>query len=257
MALGNIAKMINKAAEEKNPAEQLVADLESMIKQQNAPRKPKPNYKPSMLGGCKRRTFFCKTGAEIDGNYPAPSMVGIWESGHARHDKIQKYISEMKAAGYDWEWIDVSEYVEQRKPPGTIVVSKQGMETKLYNEILGLSFLCDGVVRYKGRYYIIEIKTETSFKFMKHTKAHEEHLKQGTCYSVGLGIDEVIFIYENRDVCSKKTDFIEITEDMKHRFVIDIIEDINNHIEAGTIPPAERDKCNYCDYKKECKKWGD
>lgn len=255
--LGNLAKMVNTATKDKTPAEQFLHDLEATIKVSNPPKKPRANYKPSMLGGCKRKTYFCKTGAEIDGAYPSPSGVGIWESGSARHEIIQEYVTKMKENGYDWEWIDVAEFVETRKPKGTKVVQKQGMETKLYNEILELSFLCDGVIKHGGRYYLLEIKTESSFKFVKHSTAHPEHRIQSVCYSVGLGIDDVIFLYENRDVCTKKAAGFKVTEEMKQEYVIGRIEEINNHIANGTVPEKDTSSCRYCGYKTECKKWGE
>lgn len=257
--LGRLAKMVNKATQEKTVTEQFLHDLEATIKAENLPRKPAANYKPSMLGGCLRKTYFCKTGVEPDVSPPSSSMAGIWESGSARHEHIQEYVMKMKEHGFDWEWVDVEEFVKQRKPAGTRIVERKGNEVKLFNDILELSFMCDGVVKNNGRYYILEIKTESSFKFMKHQDAHESHKVQAICYSTALGIDEIIFIYENRDVCTKKVPphVIKVTEEMKQEYVIGRIETINNYIAEDRVPPMDTSSCTYCDYKTECKKWGE
>ena len=41
------------------------------------------------------------------------------------------------------------------------------METKLYHKKLNMSFMTDGIIRYKGKYFIFEFKKETSDKFYK------------------------------------------------------------------------------------------
>lgn len=270
MKLNDLAKMINKANGERDPAQQLLYDLNNCIQMKNKPKKPRANYKPSMLGGCLRRLFFCRIGTEVEYSPPTPEITGICESGTDRHERIQSYLAAMNfTEGFKWEWIDVGEYVKTHKPKGTKVVGKSGMETKLFNEILELSFMCDGVIRDKetGQYYIVEIKTETSFKYQTHNGIYSDHEIQATCYSVALGINKVIFIYENRDFCSKKAAYIEVTDDMKQRNVLDRIEFVNNYIAEDKVPPKtvsvdrisiiEKKHCKYCNYKKECKKWGD
>lgn len=269
MNLRDLAKMVNRATEDKNPAEQFMHDLNQVIQMENQPRPVRPNFKPSMLGGCLRRVYFCVTGVEPDYNLPSPELVGMGESGTDRHDRIQNYVAKMKEKGFQWEWIDVAKFVETRKPTGTRVIEQVGMETKLYNDILDLSFMCDGVIKdtSTGQYYILEIKTEASFKFNTHDGIYDDHEIQGSCYSVALGIDKIIFLYENRDFCSKKVGYVEITDEMKQLNVLDRIEFVNNYVADGKVPPKtvstnsiilnDRKQCTYCSYKEECKKWGD
>ena len=77
-------------------------------------------------------------------------------------------------------------------------------ETKLYDKNLNMSFLCDGIIRYKDKYYILELKTEASFKFNSRSDVDPKHHNQGTAYSHEFGIDDVIFIYINRDILDMK-----------------------------------------------------
>lgn len=270
MNLNDLAKMVNKANEKRNPAQELLQDFNKVVSMENKPTQPRANFKPSMLGGCLRRLYFCRIGEEVEYSLPTPELVGIGESGTDRHERIQGYLAKMnELEGFKWKWIDVGEYVKKYKPEGTRVIKQVGMETKLYNDIFDLSFMCDGVVQdtETGQYYIVEIKTETSFKYQSHDDIYADHEIQATCYSVALGIDKVIFIYENRDFCNKKVGYVEITDEMKQHNVVDRVEYVNNCIKENKIPHKsilvntkvlnENKHCKWCDYKKSCRKWGE
>lgn len=261
MGLKQIARLVKNATIEKDIPDQFLDDLESTMQRISLKesRKPSQTYKPSSLGGCKRNMFFQVTGAEPDPDEPdSPSLIGICESGSNRHVEIQTWVSRMKEAGFDCEWVDVGEWIKSRKPEGTIVKNKSGMETKCYNEILNVSFLCDGVIRYKGHYYILEIKTEDHFKYTGQVKPFDKHEVQATAYSVCLGIDDIIFLYEDRNYCIKKPYLFHITQEMKQDLVIAEIEEVEGYRREGKVPPKSTKSadCRYCSYKKECRKWG-
>ena len=63
-------------------------------------------------------------------------------------------------------------------------------------ELNWYNILNDFQKAYHDRKYIIEIKTETSMKFNKRFEPDPKHLLQAACYSICLGVDEVIFLYE-------------------------------------------------------------
>lgn len=113
------------------------------------------------------------------------------------------------------EWLDVGEYLKENKVTDPQVISKIGNETKLYSKKYNMRFMCDGLIKYNGEYYIVEIKTESTHKFNRHTDAWADHKLQATCYSMTIGVPKVIFIYEDRDNCTKKGYLVEITELMK------------------------------------------
>jgi len=225
MGLKNLAKIINNATKEKTFEERFIYELNETISRSQQPRQPSRTFKPSSLGGCMRRMFFEVTGAEVDKAKPADAgLVGINESGTDRHERLQKHIASMKEFGFNVEWVDVADFIEQHQPKGTRVVERKGMETKLFNEILNLSFMSDGIIKIDGVHYILEIKTEASFKWQGRIAPEEKHIFQAASYSVALGVSKVIFIYENRDVCAKKAYLIEITQEMKEERVYARIE---------------------------------
>lgn len=253
----NLAKMISQATRDKTPEQDFLYMLNEAIGRldKESGRLPSQSYKPSSMGGCLRNCFFQVVGARQDVKLKTdPQLVGMGQSGTARHEHIQTAIAQMKRLGYDVEWIDVAEFLKMRPVKGTIIKERKGMETKLYNELFNLSFMCDGIIKLHGRYYILEIKTEASFKFQGRTQPEQDHIIQASCYSLAIGINDVMFLYENRDVCAKKTFLVHVTEENRAE-IVHRIETSNSHIQSGTVPPKETDKCKYCQYTEECKKY--
>ena len=259
-SLKNIHRLI-EAATTKMPANQeFVADLKASIELQQAAevRKPSLSYKPSSMS-CIRNMYFQITGTEADDERTNATLVGILESGTDRHERIQKAVSSMKQFGIDCEYIDVEKFVKMRKLDYLEIKGKSGFETKLYHKDLNISFLCDGIIKYKGQYYILEIKTETIYKWQSREGVAEEHLPQGTTYSLCLGINQVMFLYENRDNCDKKAYILEVTDEMKMS-IVDKIENCDGYISRLIVPPFPQDiskkTCQYCKYKSSCRRAG-
>jgi CRISPR/Cas system-associated exonuclease Cas4 (RecB family) len=261
MGLKNLAKFISEANKEKTVEQDFLYQLnETVVKNQiDNGRTPSQSYKPSSMGGCMRNMYYIKTGAEMDPPSIDPedsSGIGIMESGTDRHERIQDAVMKMKGYDKDFEWIDAEDYLRDWPQPGTKVVKRQGNEVKLYNEILELSFLCDGIIRHKktGKFYVLEIKTEASFKFQGRTEPVNKHMFQASAYAACLGIDDIIFIYENRDFCNRKAFHVEVTDLEKFERVFNVIETCNTYIALDKVPPmtTSKSECKYCKYKKIC-----
>lgn len=260
-ALLNVLNLVDAAKEELPVEQQFLNDLKASIEKQDemGNRKPSKTYKPSSLH-CIRNMYFQITGAEAEGDRATSELVGICESGTDRHDRIQKAVMAMKNTGIDCEYVNVAAYVSSNKEAGNLldleVVSQQGNETKLFNTSLNMSFLCDGIIKYKGEFYILEIKTETSNKFWDRQCVNPDHILQGTAYSVNLGIDKVLFLYECRDNCSKKAFMLDVTDKMKQDLVGKITS-CDEYVKNFIVPPKPDDvskkACAYCGYSKLCK----
>lgn len=238
-----------------NVSDLFLTDLENtIIKTSKSPNKVKGvHYKPSALN-CLRQMFYYRTSTEIDEvvNRPA-SSIGILHSGEDRHKRIQEAIYLMKDNGYDCEWVDVEQYVKDKNLTHIEVVSKKQFETCCKNKELDLLFLCDGLIKYKDKYYIVEIKTENSKSFFNRQSVSEEHKRQAICYSISFNINSVIFIYENRDLCLKRCFLFNVTAEMKQS-VIDLIHQCDNYVLKNEVPKVvEHKHCSYCDYRKRCK----
>lgn len=249
-----------KSKKEELPIEQsFLNDLKQTIVRLNPPRKPSKTYKPSSMN-CARNMYFQIIGADVDTVVADPSGVRVCENGSSSHEQIQQYVAKMQECGIDCEWVDVEKYLEHQHSQGklldTIVKSKKQWETHCYNTKYNLSFLCDGVIKYKGNYFILEIKTEIDNKGLYRTEADEKHRRQSICYSLCLGIDDIMWYYEERNYCTGKT-FLTHNNEQDKCEIIELIEGVNQSV-IDQIPPAKTEQkrvCAYCPYKTECKKW--
>lgn len=259
-SLKNVCRLIN-SVNEQLPVEQLfLADLKRSIELSDAKnsRQPSQKYKPSGMN-CMRQMYYQVKGYEPISD-PSYCLVGICEAGTDRHERIQNAIDDMKNNGMDCEYIDVAEYVQSRNLDHLEVVEKCGNETKLYYKDLNLSFLCDGIIKYKGHYYITEFKTESIYKWQGRTYVDDSHTWQGTAYATAFGLNDVLFIYINRDNTDMKAYMYNVTDEMKMNF-IGRIKACDEYVEDGEVPPKEsttpKKTCAYCDYKKYCESDGE
>ena len=256
-SLRNIMRLIDEETRDIPAEQQFLADLKRSIEltANNNSRTPSKTYKPSSMT-CIRNMYYQVTGQEPDKSDSSFTLVGICNSGTDIHVRIQTAVSEMKNNGIDCEYIDVGEFVKNRNIPNLEILEKSGMETKFWNKALNMHFLCDGVIRYKGKYYILELKTESSFKWQQRDGVNEAHYDQATSYSISLGLDDVLFVYISRDNLDMKAFMLSVTSDMKQE-LIGRIEDCNDYVKQGKVPPKPAGmKCTYCSYKGVCAKDG-
>lgn len=256
-SLKNIARLLD-VTNNGTPVEQsFLADLKRSIEMTEDANKhiPSKTYKPSSMN-CIRNMYFQIIGAERDANNSNYTLVGICNSGTDIHERVQKAVAGMLANSIDCEYIDVAEFVKSREIEYLDIVEKKGMETKLYHKNLNISFLCDGIIRYQGKYYILEIKTESTYKWLNRSGVDEKHFNQGTAYSLAFGIDDVIFVYVNRDILDMKSFMFTPTEEMK-KALVDKIMECDLFVSLDKCPPMPEQACAkfcaYCDYRGVCK----
>lgn len=256
--LKNLCRLIDSAKEESPIEQQFLGDLKRSIEltAQKESREPSKTYKPSSMT-CIRNMYYQVTGQKQDEGFTPYMLVGICNSGSDIHERIQTAISKMQENGFDCEWINVADFVRQRGLDDVIeVVSQQGMETKLYHKTYNMSFLCDGIIRYKNKYLITEFKTESAYKWQSRKDVDPKHYAQGTAYSVAFGIDEVIFVYINRDILDMKSFLFVPTQDMKKDLIGRIIT-CDTYVNDGKVPPRPdnipKATCEYCSYKQTCR----
>lgn len=257
-SLKNVCRLIKESQEELPVERQFLADLKRSIEMTAVKdrRIPSKTYKPSSMN-CMRNMYYQRIGQEPDESSESFCLIGICNSGTDIHERIQKAVENMKNNDIDCEYVDVAEFVRRRNLDYLDIVSRQGMETKLFHKDLNMSFLCDGIIRYKGHYYVLELKTENSFKFSTRAGVNPEHFNQGTAYSVAFNLPEVIFVYISRDNLDMKSFIFKPTDDMKQSLIgrIDLCEQC---VESGIVPSIDdtisKKTCQYCAYKKTCGK---
>lgn len=255
-SLKGVCGLIDEVTEDVPVEQSFLNDLKRSIEKTDMANMHKPStfYKPSSLT-CIRNMYFQRIGADIDlvpSNY---CSIGICNSGSDIHLRIQAAVENMKNNGIDCEYVDVADYIASRGIENVKVIGKSGMETKLHHTELDMHFMCDGLIRYRGQYYIIEFKTETGFKWNGRTGVDTKHYAQGTAYSYALNLPRVLFVYISRDLLDMKAYMFEPTDEMKDELVgkIDLCE---QYVNAGECPPkpdnVDKRSCRYCSYEKLC-----
>lgn len=256
-SLKNICRLINESTQEIPIEQQFLSDLKRSIELTDKKNKrvPSKTYKPSSMN-CIRNMYYQRIGQEPDTSDAGYCLIGICNSGTDIHLRIQNAVLDMQNNGIDCEYVKVSDFVKQRKFDYLDIVDDSGVETKLFHKDLNMSFLCDGIIRYKDHYYILELKTENSFKFVERQGVNPDHYNQGTAYSIAFNLPEVIFVYISRDNLDMKAFMFKPTDEMKQDLIgkIDLCE---QHIMNGTIPDipqiVSKKTCQYCSYKSICK----
>ena len=259
-SLKNVMRLIETAKETLPPEQDFLNDLKRSIEltADKGSKLPSKTYKPSGMN-CIRASYYQLMGVQPDESSSSYSLIGICNSGTDIHVRIQTAVEQMKDNGMDCEYVDVAEFVKNRNLDYLNIVSKNGMETKLYHKKLNMSFMCDGIIRYKNHYYILELKTESSYKFMNRKDVDPSHYNQGTAYSLAFGLDQVLFVYINRDVLDMKAFMFNVTGEMKEGLV-GYIEDCDGYVSRMIVPPkpenVTKKACNYCGYRNQCRKDG-
>ena len=257
-SLKNVIKLIERANTDVPIEQQFLSDLKRSIELEDTKnaRVPSQTYKPSGMN-CIRAMYYQVVGAKFQSE-SSYVMVGICEAGTDRHERIQNAISAMKSNGFDCEYIDVAEYVKSRGLDEYLdIVDKCGNETKLYDRKRNISFLCDGIIKYQNKYYIVEFKTESSFKWRERKGVDSKHYNQAKTYSLELGLDDVIFIYINRDIVDMKAYMFHVTDEDRED-IITLIDICQRYVDKKELPPKPENisdkKCAYCNYKNLCER---
>lgn len=261
----NLGRLISQAAVEQPLNKVFLADLISAIEKTDSrgKRKPSTYYKPSSFV-CMRQMYFMRIGEQQDEGKTDYNSISMADTGTRRHEAIQAVLQKMGTHGYDWKYLDVSEYIKEKQAQGKClnieIKGAVGAETKLFDKVLGMSFMCDGIIRRisTGKDYLFEFKNQISFKFNNKSSIDEDHKPQVTCYCLCLELDEALVLYENRDVCSLDCfEVFKVTPEMKEEIPSKIFE-CEGYVERIIAPPKHPDSkpCRWCSYQLACRKAG-
>lgn len=256
-SLKNINKLIRDSVKNSSTEAKFLMDLENFIQTSEEVREKSRTYKPSSMQ-CIRNMYYQLMGKEQDDTIRKSNLIGINECGTDRHERLQKHIIKFCENNKEYEWVDIEEYIKEKGLKRLEVTGKYGAEVKIFHKLYNLSFMCDGILKINGKYYLLEIKTETSFKFTKRKEVDGAHINQASCYSLAFGINNVLFVYECRDNCAKKS-FMKLITPKMRQDVVDKISECDNYINILKTPPKEEDEkvCQYCTYTKQCRHDGD
>lgn len=261
-SLKNVNRLIALANNHASISESFLEDFKRSVELTDMKNSglPSPTFKPSSLN-CKRGCYYQIMQVKPDEGHSSFNMIGICNSGSDIHVRVQTAIMQMKDNGIDCEWIDVAQFIEENHLDYLIVREKKGTETKLYDTRYGtyISFMCDGIIKYKNKYYILEIKTESSNKWYSRDSVDPKHYKQAISYSNSFKLDTVLFLYVERDLLNCKSFEFNVTNEMRHNLVA-FLNDVQGYVDRKIVPPKQDDlpknQCRYCSYTLQCKKDG-
>lgn len=255
-SLKNVMRLLDAASKDLPPEQSFLNDLKRSIEldDEKGAKLPSQTYKPSGMN-CIRAMYYQIIGKEVKVKSAGYMMVGICNSGTDIHVRIQNAIDGMKKNDIDCQYVDVEEYIKARELDYLEIREKKGNETKLYHKNLNMSFMVDGIIRYQGKYYILELKTETINKWRDRTCVDEKHHNQATAYALSLNLNDVLFVYINRDLLDMKSFIFHVTDDMKQE-LIGKITDCDSYVQRMITPPkpenVTRRDCEYCMYREVC-----
>lgn len=214
-------------------------------------------FAPSSIR-CDRISWFRLRGVDPDvPKTPDPVLNFTAEIGTACHEIMQRNLSE--ALGDNW--IDVESYLKTYVPAWKYTVTKRGYETQV--EILEpypIRFACDGIIFWKGEYYLLEIKTAEFCSFDELTDPKSEHVNQIKTYLTLLGLSKALVVYQDRQYGNIKVYEMSITDADKSA-ILDNMENVLRMVDMNIAPdplPKGDSWCtpSRCRYYKKCQAWG-
>lgn len=241
------------------PQEEFLRCLDKAILKGDESHTPSRSFHPSSMQ-CERNMFYQLKGVVQDEDSRTPELVGICDSGTDRHLRLQTTLSSKYMKSLGWEYVDVEQFIKENNLTHLVIVEKKEVETKLYDKVRNVSFMTDGILfwNYDKKYYVLEIKTESSRKFYKREGVDPKHYDQGIIYPLEFGLDGTIFLYECRDDTSHKAYLFPVDDRMKRRKeeqmarVTEAVAD--NQLPPIPIADVQKYACTYCGFKSLCKR---
>ncbi|KKN98622.1 hypothetical protein LCGC14_0147340 [marine sediment metagenome] len=187
-------------------------------------------FHPSEIGSmypCNRRLYYSYLDAPRINRF-SPQLHRIFRNGHTVHDRLQYLFGKAYPGNFEAEVpVSVKEY-----------------------EIFGHA---DGVLTTKVGTFVIEIKSAASGSLASLTKPKLFHERQATCYAKGLGLNRILFLYENKDNQTLIPLFVNVS-DITWGSVEKLINSVKSDIEKGVLPLVNKGSwCTTCAFLTQCK----
>lgn len=219
--------------------------------------KPKNRTIAPSAAYCMKQNWFRLRGVEPDKAKSSDRNLDFTaQIGTACHENIQKLIKEMLGD----DWLDVGQYLKETlKPDYKFEVETYGYETRIAVEYPPIKFSCDGLIRWKDKLYLLEIKTSEFSSWDALTGPKSNHVDQIKSYATLLHLNDVLMIYQDRQYGGLKCFEIHIGEDVlqdtwnKFMYIVDMAD--KNLPPAGLPSGDSRCSASMCPYHKKCKEW--
>lgn len=209
---------------------------------------------------CDRRSWFRLRGVTPDVpktlDYQLQFSADI---GTACHRILQRNLS--KFLGDDW--IDVRQYLKSINPEYKYTVTKDEDSLEYFIEISDpwpIRFACDGVIRWKGKLYLLEIKTADFESWRNLTDPKDQHVDQVKCYASLMKLQGVLFVYQDRSYGGLKCYEVSVSEkDSESVFyrLSYVMDMVSKNLAPEPLPKGDPwCTANMCPYYKKCAEYG-
>lgn len=206
---------------------------------------------------CHRKNWFRLRGTQPD-TVESPDIALNFkaEVGTSRHLIIQNNLKKALKEN----WINVKDYLVNRIPkfPYQYQIQESELETKISIENPPVNFACDGLISWKNKLYLLEIKTVDYSSWSELVEPKSIHMDQVKCYCTLLGIHDVLFLYEDRQYGSLKC-YEEHINDADFEAILDTMTYIQKMVDYNLAPDRLSNTdymCKNCEYAVKCKEWG-
>ena len=218
-------------------------------------RQPSQTFAPSTIR-CKRISWF-----RLRGVAPEPETnVDMGQNftaqvGTACHQVIQNNLALMLGK----DWLDVEEYFISANLPYEYKCTKNGTETMVELTDPPIKFAPDGILRYKDKIRLLEIKTSEYDSFNKLSAPKPHHMDQIKCYCTLLQLHDAIVIYQDRLYGGIKCFEVHVT-DAEMSAIRNMFTEVQDYVRKNIAPPKlpRGDRwCtkSHCRYYGKCQEW--
>jgi len=230
------------------------AAWDKKIAEKNA--EPKKQTIAPSAAYCMKQNWFRLRGVQPDTpGKPDKGLDFTAQIGTACHESIQTLLQEILGD----DWLDVGEYLKSIKPKYEYTVEPHGFESRIAITNPPIRFACDGIIRWKGEIWLLEIKTSDFSSWDALTGPKPIHIDQVKSYATLFGISKVLMIYQDRQYGGLKCFEVRISElDMKatwdsFNYLVDMAD--KNLPPKGLPSGDSRCSSSMCPYYKKCKEW--
>lgn len=237
---------------------EFVALYESLVDKSIIEHNSRPKHQtfaPSQMR-CDRISWFRLRGVQPDKiTNPDRTLNFSAEVGTACHQVIQDRLAHCD----EIEWLHVNQFLSEHSDYD-YDVSQNGYEQQIeLRKPFPIRFACDGLIRFRGHIYLLEIKTSEFSSFQELVEPKPKHMDQIKCYAAILDVSNVLVLYQDRAYGELKCFEIVISDIEKQQIrdkmthVMDLVE---AQIAPDKLPKGDPDcNANMCPYFQKCKEW--
>ena len=209
---------------------------------------------------CKRIQWFRLRGVQPDKPKTADVVLDFTAIvGTALHRMVQQTL----AAALGDRWVNVEDYVREHCPhlkDCIITLDPESGETQIEIQDPPVRFACDGIIRWKDEYILVEIKSSEFSSWQELTDPKPQHVDQTKCYCSLLGLKRTFFMYIDRQYGGMKCYDCKYAESMLQLVWTDmkeIQELAEYHICPDALPKGDS-WCTpaHCKYYVKCAQYG-